>query len=177
MAMIKGEIFQLAYVVEDLDAALDHWTRVLGVGPFFTFPMPLEFDWLEVHGHRTGQHGILSGVGLAQSGPVQIELIQPGGAPSPYRDFLDAGRQGQHHVGIYATDYDSQMAAVRAAGCRVVMEGELPLSRFAYLATDDMFSGTMVELIEPQQAMIDMFAQIAAAATDWDGRDPVRTLG
>lgn len=177
MSMIKGEIFQLAYVVEDLDAAMDHWTKVLGVGPFFTFPMPLEFDWLELHSHRTSRHGILSGVGLAQNGPVQIELIQPGPDPSPYRDFLDAERQGQHHIGIYASDYDAQMAAVRAAGCRVAMEGELPLSRFAYLGTDDTFSGTMIELIEPQQAMIDLFAQIAAASVDWDGRNPVRTLG
>ena len=164
MSIIKGEIFQLAYVVEDLHASLDHWTNVLGVGPFFGFPMPLEFDWLELHGQ-------------AQNGPVQIELIEPGPDPSPYRDFLDAGRQGQHHIGMYATDYDAQMAAVRAAGYKVAMEGELPLSRFAYLATDDAFSGTMVELIEPQQAMIDLFAQIAAASVDWDGSEPLRSLG
>ncbi len=175
--MIKGEIFQLAYVVEDLEVALDHWTKLLGVGPFFRFPMPLEFDWLELHGQRTPQHGIISGVGLAQNGPVQIELIQPGPDPSPYRDFLNAGRQGVHHVGMYASNYDLQMAEARAAGCGVAMEGELPLSRFAYLATDDVFSGTMIELIEPQQAMIDLFAQIAEASVDWDGRNPVRTLG
>jgi catechol 2,3-dioxygenase-like lactoylglutathione lyase family enzyme len=175
--MIKGEIFQLAYVVDDLDAAMRHWTHVLGVGPFFRFPMPIEFDWLELHGQRTGQHGILAGVGLAQNGPIQIELLQPGADPSPYGDFLNAGRQGVHHIGMYATDFDAQMAKVRAAGCCVAMEGELPLSRFAYLATDDVFSGTMTELIEPQQAMIDMFAQIAEASIDWDGHDPVRTLG
>jgi catechol 2,3-dioxygenase-like lactoylglutathione lyase family enzyme len=177
MSIIKGEIFQLAYVVEDLESAMDHWTRVLGVGPFFRFPMPLEFDWLELYGEATGRREVLAGVGLAQNGPVQIELLQPGPDPSPYRDFLNAGRQGQHHVGMYATDYDAQMAAVRAAGCSVAMEGELPLSRFAYLGTDDAFSGTMVELIEPQQAMIDLFAQIASASVDWDGNDPVRTLG
>ena len=177
MSIIKGEIFQLAYVVEDLHASLDHWTNVLGVGPFFGFPMPLEFDWLELHGHRTDRHGIIAGIGLAQNGPVQIELIEPGPDPSPYRDFLDAGRQGQHHIGMCATDYDAQMAAVRAAGYKVAMEGELPLSRFAYLATDDAFSGTMVELIEPQQAMIDLFAQIAAASVDWDGSEPLRSLG
>ncbi|MXP42869.1 VOC family protein [Allopontixanthobacter sediminis] len=177
MPIIKGEIFQLAYVVEDLEAALDHWINILGVGPFFRFPLPLEFDWLELHGLRTQRHGVLAGVGLAQNGPLQIELIQPGPDPSPYRDFLEAGREGLHHLGIYAADYDAQMAAARAAGCSVAMEGELPLSRFAYLGTDEKFSGTMVELIEPQQAMIDLFAKIAEASVEWDGSDPIRSFG
>jgi hypothetical protein len=35
MNRIFGAIRQSGYVVRDIEAALRHWTSVLGVGPFF----------------------------------------------------------------------------------------------------------------------------------------------
>lgn len=174
--MIRGNIFQLAYVVEDIDAAMAHWTQVLGVGPFFKFPLPLTPEWLELDGVRTDNYDILSEAALAQSGDLQIELLVPGSAPSPYRDFLAEGRQGLQHVGIFADDYDAQMEDARAKGIGVAMEGVLPISRFSYLRTDSQFAGTMVELIEAQPEMHELFGTIAEASKGWDGKDPVRAL-
>lgn len=176
MSRLFGPIFQAAYVVTDFDAAVAHWTGTIGVGPFFLFPTPLPFRSLERRGERTTEFDILSHCGLAYSGDTLIELISPGSAPSPYREFLDAGRRGLHHVGTIASDYDVQMAAVRAAGITVAMEGVLPLSRFAYLDTDTAFPGTMVEIIEMTEAMRAMWNTIKAASIGWDGRDPVRSL-
>ena len=176
MSRLFGPIFQTAYVVEDLDAALAHWTGTLGVGPFFLFPTPLPFDWLEVNGDRTTGYDILSAAALAFSGETMIEIIVPGSDPSPYRDFLAAGRRGLHHLGTVATDYGAQMAAARAAGITVAAEGELPLSRFAYLDTDAVMPGTMIELIEMRPAMVELFASIRAASVGWDGGDAVRAL-
>lgn len=118
MSRLFGPIFQAAYVVTDFDAAVAHWTGTIGVGPFFLFPTPLPFEWLERRGERTTEFDILSHCGLAYSGDTLIELIAPGSAPSPYREFLDAGRRGLHHVGTIATDYGAQMAVARAAGSR-----------------------------------------------------------
>src|SRR3546814_276956 len=176
MSRLFGPIFQTAYVVEDIDGALDHWTRVLGVGPFFMFPTPLPFAWLKRDEVLTDEYDVLSHAALAYSGDMMIELIRPGSDPSPYRDFLDAGRRGVHHLGTVATDYDAQMAAARAAGIHVAVEGELPISRFSYLATDALFPGTMIELIDMSQEMKALFAMIRAEAARWDGSDPVRRL-
>ena len=38
MSRFFGEIRQLGYVVPDIEAAMDYWTRTLGVGPFFYNP-------------------------------------------------------------------------------------------------------------------------------------------
>ena len=35
MSRIFGSLRQNGYVVRDIEAALKHWTTVLGVGPFF----------------------------------------------------------------------------------------------------------------------------------------------
>lgn len=174
MSRLFGPVFQVAYVVPNLEPFIDHMTRVAGIGPFFRFPTPLPFEWLKRHDQHTEATGILSHAALAYSGETMIEVIVPGPDPSPYQDFLDAGRGGVHHLGTWATDYDAQMAAARAAGIRVSIEGRLPLSRFAYLETDMLWPGTMVEIIEPQPAMLDLFASIKAASIDWDGSDPLR---
>ncbi len=177
MSRLFGPIFQMAYVVPELEPFLDHMSRVVGVGPFFLFPTPLPFEWLKRHDEATTAYDILSHAALAYSGDTMIEVIVPGSDPSPYRDFLDAGRSGLHHLGSWAVDYDAQMAAARGAGIKVAIEGKLPLSRFAYLETDEAWPGTMVEIIEPQPAMLEMFAMIKQAAVGWDGSEPLRTLG
>ena len=37
----EGSIIELCHVTRDLDAALLHWTRDLGAGPFFVFDVPV----------------------------------------------------------------------------------------------------------------------------------------
>lgn len=176
MSRLFGPVFQMAYVVADLDPFIDHMARKLGIGPFYLFPTPLPFEWLKRHDELTPQTEILSHAALAYSGETMIEVIVPGPDPSPYRDFLDAGRSGLHHLGTWATDYNAQMAVARAAGIRVAIEGKLPMSRFAYLETDTLWPGTMIEIIESQPPMLELFDMIKKAGRDWDGENPLRTL-
>ena len=177
MSQAFGPVFQIAYVVEDISPAIEHMNKVLGVGPFFMFPLPIEAEWIEVRGDRVNpDYDLFSAVAISYSGDTMIEIIQPGTAPSTYREFLDAGRRGVHHLGTVATDYDAQMAAARAAGIGVAIEGVLPISRFAYLDTDVLLPGSMVEMIEMGPEMKDMFGMIRATAAAWDGKDPIRTL-
>jgi hypothetical protein len=177
MSKAFGPIFQVAYVVEDIEAHIDHWTKTMGVGPFFRFPVPLGFEWLEIRGERVPLDAdVYAGVAIAFSGDMMIELIQPGSQPSVYREFLESGRRGVHHVGTLTDAYDAQIAAARKAGITIALEGALPLSRFAYLDTDALFPGTMVEVIEPQPLMLELFDSIKAAARDWDGKERVRQM-
>lgn len=176
MSRLFGPVFQMAYVVPELDPFIEHLTRVVGVGPFYLFPVPLPFEWMTRHDAPSEATDILAHAALAFSGETMIEVIVPGSDPSPYREFLDAGRQGLHHLGTWATDYDAQMAAARGAGIRVAIEGKLPVSRFAYLETDALWPGTMVEIIEPQPAMLELFDTIKAASSGWDGSDPLRSV-
>ena len=177
MSRLFGPIFQMAYVVPELEPFLDHLGQTLGIGPFLLFPTPLAFEWLTQHDVPTNGYDILAQAALAYSGETMIEVIVPGSDPSPYRDFLAAGRHGLHHLGSWATDYDAQMAAARAAGIGVALEGKLPLSRFAYLETDAMWPGTMIEIIEPQPPILALFDMIRQAGKDWDGTNPLRPLG
>jgi hypothetical protein len=102
-----GPIMQIAYVPTDFDAAIDYWTQVLGVGPFFLWEH-VAVDHLQYRGARSTPD---FSVALSYWGDLQIELIrQDNDARSIYRDW---NSNALHHVQIVAPDYDKAVTAVR----------------------------------------------------------------
>ena len=90
-----GEVMQLAFVPEDFDAAVTHWTQVMGVGPFFL----IEGIHLEGMKYRGEPTEAVFDLALAYWGDLQIELIRPRDAhPSIYRGDYGATGNGLHHV-------------------------------------------------------------------------------
>ena len=65
-------------------------------------------------------------IALANSGSLQIELIeQRNGAPSLYRDFLAAGREGLQHVAGWTADFDALLASAAERGHGVGQSGRI----------------------------------------------------
>ena len=117
-------------------------------------------------------------IALANSGPLQIELIQQrNDAPSMYRDFLAAGHEGLQHVAYWTRDFDADLARLEAEGFRVGQSGCIGASgRFVYFETQ-AHPGTVVELSEISGPKGRFFQHIADAAACWDGSEPIRPLG
>lgn len=171
MSRFFGEIRQAGYVVTDIEQAMDHWSRVLGIGPWFYNPRVPIVNYRYRGEAYTPHHA----VALANSGPLQLELIQiHGDAPSMYRDFLTAGHTGLQHVAYWTDTYDADLARLEAEGFKAVMSGEVGArGRFVYFDTED-HPGTVIELSEVAGPKGRMFDLIRDAATSWDGSDPVR---
>jgi catechol 2,3-dioxygenase-like lactoylglutathione lyase family enzyme len=171
MSRFLGEIRQLGYVVHDIEAAMDYWSRKLGVGPWFYNPkVPIRN-----YRYRGESHEPHNSVALANSGFVQVELIQTrNDVPSMYRDFLEAGRTGLQHVAYWTADYDADLARLSALGFVPVMSGEVgERGRFIYFDTE-YHPGTVIELSEVAGPKGRMFDLIRSASEGWDGSDPVR---
>jgi hypothetical protein len=166
-----GEIRQNGYVVRDIEAALEHWTQVLGVGPFHYFEqVPIE----DFH-YRGAPSPIEVSIALGNWGALQIELIQQrNDAPSMYRDFLAAGHEGLQHVAVWTNRMDEELDAISRAGYDVGQSGRVGRNgRFVYLSTQ-AHPGTVVEVSEVSGGKGGFFEQIAREAADWDGSDPIR---
>jgi hypothetical protein len=117
-------------------------------------------------------------IALANSGPLQIELIQQrNDARSMYRDFLhDEPRGGLQHVAYWTQSFDVDLARYRAAGIGVGQSGRIgEAGRFAYLDTE-VGPGTVVEISEISGAKGRFFEHIAKRAAAWDGSDPIRRM-
>ena len=176
MSRIFGAIRQNGYVVHDIEAALDHWINVLGVGPFFYFEQ-VKIDDFRYRGQPSEA---AASIALANSGQLQIELIQPRNtAPSMWRDFLDAGHEGLQHFAYWMDSPEAMDAALARAdslGYEVGQSGTVGENgRFVYLCTE-AHPGTVVELSEACGWKATFFRKVAEAAQHWDGSDPIRRM-
>ena len=173
MSRFFGEIRQVAYLVPDIEAAMQHWAQVLGVGPWYYNPrVPIRN--YTYRGERYEPH---NSVALANAGTLQIELLQTrNDVPSMYRDFQRAGHIGAQHVAYWTESFDADLARAAAAGFEVCMSGEVGANgRFVYFDTET-HPGTVVELSDSSGAKGAFFKHIAELARGWDGSDPVRKL-
>jgi len=121
---------------------------------------------------------MVASIALANSGPLQIELIQHrNDAPSMYRDFLAAGHEGLQHVAYWTKKFDRDFARLQEQGFVVAQSGEVggPDGRMVYFDTE-AHPGTVIELSEISGPKGKTFEMIAEKARTWDGSNPIRTI-
>lgn len=171
MSRFFGEIRQLGYVVPDIEDAMKYWSTTLGVGPWY-YKERVPIVNYRYRGEPYEPH---NSVALANSGPLQVELIQTrNDAPSMYRDFTRAGRTGLQHVAYWTETFDDDVTRLTAEGFKIAMGGKVGANgRFVYFDTE-YHPGTVIELSEVAGPKGKLFRLIREAAMGWDGRDPVR---
>ena len=144
LARVGGELFQNAWVVDDLGAAKAAMGAALGCGEFVEFEMDPEWD---VAGMTVASPMACA---FARSGNLQIELMEPRGTEGVVAGFLARFGPGPHHLGIRVDGLD---AAVEAAGVPVAMRADFGSLRLAFLDTVDAL-GLYLELLEDPDGML-----------------------
>ena len=100
---VKG-INQVALVVKDIQATVENYWNILGIGPWdiYSWEAPLVYD-RKYHGKPTWARERLA---MARVGAVELELCQPVEGDSIYRDFLVEHGEGLHHMNFLVGDVD-----------------------------------------------------------------------
>lgn len=86
----EGAIIELCHVTRNLDAALLHWTRDLGAGPFYVFDVPVLSGQL-YYGRPTA---VSMRVGFGFAGGLLIELLEQTNDGVAFPRFLARSRRG-----------------------------------------------------------------------------------
>lgn len=172
MSQPLGQIVQIAYVVNDMDKALDDWLKKKITGPFHLIES-LEFE--------DPRYCVVSAevdidVALSFSGNMCIELIkQKSSAPSVYKELSDNGG-GFHHWGVSTINFEKDVANYQKQGYELAFSASIPnLTRLAYMDTFAEMGG-MVELLELTPELEENFKFFEDAAINWDGSDPIRKM-
>ena len=131
-----GRLNHVAIVVPDLAAAATVYRDTLGARVSEPQPLP--------------EHGVT--VVFVELPNTKIELLEPLGADSPVRSFLDRNPAGgMHHICYEVTDIRAVRDRLRAAGARVLGTGEPTTGAHGkpvlFLHPKD-FCGTLIELEE-----------------------------
>jgi len=171
MNKIAGRnIFQMAWVVDDIQASIAQWNKDLGAGPFYLIDIDNPYPNLRYR----GQPGQMSQkVAWSQMGDTQIEFIEvTGDHPNVYRDLVPKGRTQFHHVCIWSDDFDGDEKRFNELGFETAMilpEGD---GRFAYYDNPKAY-GHMIEVLE-RGPLVPVFDLIKDVCAKWDGKDLVR---
>jgi 4-hydroxyphenylpyruvate dioxygenase-like putative hemolysin len=136
-------VFQIAYVVPDLHAAINFFKQNLGV-PTFLVKEDIQVQDQTYLG-KPGDYR--QSIAFGFCGQIQIELIQPLSGTSSYSEFLKKNPNGGvQHLGILVENYDAAVANMKARGFTLVQTGRNGETRFAYFDFDDM-TGTLMEVV------------------------------
>ncbi|AMK18483.1 VOC family protein [Sphingobium sp. MI1205] len=174
-----GSVRQLGVVVKDAEAAMLHWGRHMGVGPFFV----IEGATFQDYRYRgvPGPSPVCT-FGYAQAGDLQVEIIaQTNDAPSGYLDFLASGREGCQHLSSWQAsdaEFEAVYAQALSSGAQLMHEGYADGSRFAYFATGEGLPGGLAFEIAVglRPELLPVHAMLRAANESWDGSDPIRRM-
>ena len=99
-----GTTTQIAHVVEDLRASIDHFVGDCGAGPFFGLAHFLQPGQVYRGAPSTADETIAMGF----AGNTWFELIQPlDDEPSAYRETIVARGFGFHHFGVAYRDVET----------------------------------------------------------------------
>lgn len=135
-------VYQLGYVVGDLEKACAFYESTYGVGPFQVIP-EVNMDGAILRGKPINTR---IKVGFAKSDKIEIEFVQPLRGENLYTEFLGAKGDGIHHLAFMVDDMALWKKEFAAKGFEPVFHHDMGVMDFAYFDTS-AFGGLMLELL------------------------------
>ena len=169
----RSAIQQLAFVPQDFEATLRHWTGPMQVGPFFLLEHLPYRDVL----YRGRPVEVDASIALSYWGDIQIEIIVQHNdrVLSGYTEPSINGRDALHHILVETADVDALHASYLKRGGTTLMTGHVPgAGRFIYIDMGN--GGPHIELAELSPKFFRLFDYMKTQAAAWDGRDPIRSV-
>jgi hypothetical protein len=123
-AFDKQQLFQVAYLVNDLDEAMERWSRLFGAGPFAV----TEHHRTDRFMYRGTEQEADVSYGFGYLGDLMIQfIVQHDETPSIYRDMYAAGAEGYHHIAYLVHDFEAEYQHLIDLGfepaCRLYADG------------------------------------------------------
>jgi len=136
------KIDQLGFVFKDIEKQAEIMENIFGLSKFiFGDPRTKTVQY------RGKQSEVTSQLAFSRIGSTQIELIKWIEGECTYKEFLDQGKEGLHHVAMYVKDSDSYIQELEQKGIFILQTGLTFNTRVTYFDSEKEF-GIIVELLE-----------------------------
>ncbi|MFX1385327.1 MAG: VOC family protein [Promethearchaeota archaeon] len=136
------KIDQLGYVYKDIEKQAKLLETIYGL-PKFAF---LEKNDSECK-YRGTDSTISTKLAINRIFNVQIELIQHIKGECVFKEFLNSGREGLHHFGIYVDDLSSVIKEFTDKGYEIIHQRIIGKEKVAYFDTEKDL-GIVLEFLE-----------------------------
>ena len=145
MDKLDGNIvMQIGLIVRDVEKTASHYAEVFGIPKPAVVPIADDaFAQTTYRGQPSAAKGKAAFFDL---GPVQMELIEPIGAPSTWEEFLRTKGEGLHHIAFKTMDMDAAREFLDSKGMETVQHGGWDGGQYAYVDCSKQL-GTILELL------------------------------
>jgi catechol 2,3-dioxygenase-like lactoylglutathione lyase family enzyme len=173
-AFLARPVHHVGFNVPDLRGAIDTWVNVYGAGPFYVNEHVAYDECTASGAPATWDHSAT----FAGWGALPVELQQTHDLrPSELvRPFTADGRSAVNHVGVTAEDPAAESARLESLGFALCMHARLDGVEFFWHDATKTF-GYCIEVITAGPGLDAFFDTVRDGARDWDGHDPIRSLG
>ncbi|MFC2058731.1 VOC family protein [Chloroflexota bacterium] len=131
---------QIGIVVKDVDKAIEYYSSVFGLGPFYV--REVEPDNMVYRGQVSGCRMKLA---FTVSGPVEIELIQILEGETIHSDFLREKGEGLHHLRFRVDNVNDMLGELAEDGIEPVWQNA---DHSMACLNSDKVGGVVFEIIE-----------------------------
>ncbi len=140
---IYNSITQLGFVVNDIKTSAQAWAAFLNMAmPDIVITDPVDKAHTEYNGKPSNAQAKLA---FFQLDNITIELIEPIGDDSTWKECLDEKGEGIHHIAFHVDGMERNIAFLREHGGKLVQCGDFTGGRYAYVDMQQL--GTIVELL------------------------------
>jgi methylmalonyl-CoA/ethylmalonyl-CoA epimerase len=138
-------ICQVGLIVRDIKRSIAAYSQVFGMPePEIIVTDGPEIAHTRFKGEPTDARAKLA---FFQMGQVSLELIEPIGGPSTWREFLDEKGEGVHHIAFFVKDTGEVVRFLDGEDISVVQQGDYTGGRYTYLDSASAL-GVALELLE-----------------------------
>lgn len=183
-AALPARLVQIAYRVDDLEAACHDWAQKVGAGPF------LVRRHLPVVASHNGEPAVYDhSAAFGQWGPVMLEIIQLHECePASMREVLEHEAPGPatsgavpwagqvNHFACFVDDLEQASAALVEQGMPLTMSLTSSSGMEVRFHDARHVVGGILELYVGTEHLRGFYDKVASLAEGWDGSDVVRYI-
>ncbi|MFX1337547.1 MAG: VOC family protein [Promethearchaeota archaeon] len=130
----KLKINQLGYLYKNIEKQIKIMESLYGCPKFAIFE-----NKDNIFKYRGNDSKITTRIAISRLFNTQIELIQLIEGECIFKEFMDSGREGLHHFGIFVEDLEPYIKEFKKKGIDVVHAGQTGKQKVAYLDTEKTF--------------------------------------
>ncbi len=139
-----NEITQICIVVKDIEKSASDYADFFNVAkPSISTTGPRDETHAEFKGAPTDARAKLA---FFRFKNISLELIEPVGGPSTWKEWLDTHGEGVHHIAFNVRDTKGKVNALEGKGVKMVQHGDFRGGQYTYLDASGPLK-IMVELL------------------------------
>jgi len=139
------KVDQLGFVYKDVEKQAKIFEELFNIPKFAIIP-----ETTQVLKYRGKDSKVNTKIALSRQFNIQIELIQLIEGESIYKEFLDQGREGLHHISLFVEDINPYIEYFEKRGIEMIYLGLIGKQLWAYFDTEEIL-GILLEVQETRK--------------------------